>query len=256
MIDKEILINVAGNEIKVFMQNNFFEVSVTDVSVHKHGYTELHCVESGTIEYVIGTEHLALEPGEMVVIPAGTFHSKHPKGEDEFRVCIFQVNVSRGRAEKYEISRDIFTELIHCAAEYKKSKNAVKLSAYLSLVCSYIVEDAKNPVVNILEREFLVYEFFLNLYHKDVTLSDLAKVLNLSEKQTERAVIKYTGRHFRNELAYRRIEAAKYLLSTENITLKEAAERVGYKSYSGFWKAYKAYDLLCLKQRKRDFHQS
>ena len=54
--------------------------------------------------------------------------------------------------------------------------------------------------------------------------------------------MKYTGRHFRGELTYRRIEAAKYLLATEKIKLREVAERVGYKSYSGFFKAYKAYE--------------
>lgn len=245
MIDKnnkEILINVAGKNIKVFMQGNFFEFSVTDVNVHKHGYTELHCVESGTFEYVIDGQRLIAGPGDLVVIPAGAFHSKRAQNTDEFRVCVFQANIKKERAVKYMLSRDIFTELMRYVGEYQKSKSAVKFSAYLALICSYIIDDAKELTLNIPDREFLIYEFFFNNYHLDVTLADLAKIVNLSEKQTERIVIKYTGRHFRNELAYRRIEAAKYLLETENITLREAAERVGYKSYSGFWKAYKAHD--------------
>ena len=60
----------------------------------------------------------------------------------------------------------------------------------------------------------------------------------LSLKQTERLIVEYTGNTFRKEMAQKRIEAAKHLISTENITLAEAAEQVGYHSYSGFWKAF------------------
>lgn len=242
MIEKEILINLAGNDIKVFMQHNFFEASALDSSVHKHGYTELHCIQRGTVEYIINGERLLAEPGDLVVIPAGNFHSKRPRDEKDFGACIFQVSVGCKHIEKHRLSVDLFSSLINIVGEYNKEQGTVKLSAYLALICSYIVDNSERKIHKITDREFLIYEFFFNQYHLDVTLSDLAKILNLSEKQTEREVMKYTGRHFRAELAYRRIEAARYLLATEKIKLNEAAERVGYKSYSGFFKAYKAYD--------------
>lgn len=242
MIEKEILINLAGNDIKVFMQHNFFEASAVDSTVHKHGYTELHCIQRGTVEYVINGEKLVAVPGDLIVIPAGNFHSKHPQDKEEFGVCIFQVSVDSERTEKHTLSVDIFNELIDCVEEYKASQSSIKLSAYLALVCSYIVGRYESTIHKIVDREFLIYEFFLNQYHLDVTLSDLAKILNLSEKQTEREVMKYTGRHFRAELAYRRIEAARYLMVTEKLKLRDVAARVGYKSYSGFFKAYKAFE--------------
>lgn len=242
MIEKEIRINLAGNDIKVFMQHNFFEASALDSTVHKHGYTELHCIQRGTVEYVINGKRLVAEPGDLIVIPPGNFHSKHPKNENDFGACIFQVSLGCDQAEKHRLSVNIFNELINLVGEYKKNHGTAKLSAYLALICSYIVKSSENQIHKIVDREFLIYEFFLNQYHLDVTLSDLAQILNLSEKQTEREVMKYTGRHFRGELAYRRVEAAKYLLNTEKIRLREAAERVGYKSYSGFFKAYKTYE--------------
>ena len=239
MIEKEILINLAGKDIKVFMQHNFFEASAVDSTVHKHGYTELHCIQRGTVDYIINGERLVAKPGDLVVIPAGNFHSKLPKDEKDFGVCIFQVSVACKHIEKYRLSVDIFCELINCVSEYKKSESTVKLSAYLALVCSYIVDNAENPIHKIVDREFLVYEFFLNQYHLDVTLADLAKILNLSEKQTEREVMRCTGRHFRGELAYRRIEAAKQLLRNSSLQIQTIAQHCGILDLHYFCRMFK-----------------
>lgn len=240
MIDKELLINVAGNEIKIFMSNNFFEFSKTNTSVHKHVYTELHCIESGIFEYTVMGERILAGPGDLIAIPENCFHSKRPIDEEKFCVCIFQTNLKLDKMVKTTLLPSIFTELLSCVNEYKTSVNPVKLSAHLALICSYFIDKPKNRVHAIRDREFIVYEFFTD-YYRDLALSDLAKFLNLSEKQTERVVYFYTGRHFRAELAYRRIEAAKHMLSDGKMTLAEVAERVGYKSYSGFYKAYRKY---------------
>lgn len=241
MINKQIRINVAGRELKVFMQDGFFDFTDTDTGVHKHGYAEFHCIESGTMEYAIDGRRLTVEAGDLVVIPAGVFHGKRIIDTEKSYASVFQVNLNVENVSRYNISPEIFGELIQCVSEYKRSGNTVKLSAYLSLICSYIVDAADNPIESVEDRQFLICEFFYNNYHLDVSLCDLAKILNLSEKQTERMVVQYTGRHFRKELSYRRIEAAVHLLKTEKITLREAAERVGYKSYSGFWKAYREF---------------
>lgn len=241
MINKEIRINVAGRDMKVFMQDDFFDFFDVDTGVHKHGYAEIHCIESGTMEYVVDGQRMTVEAGDLVAIPAGVFHGKRIMGEGRRCACVFQVNLDVKSVARYKISPDIFTELIRCIGEYKRSGNAVKLSAYLSLVCSYLLEGRDDPIVAVQDRQFLICEFFYNNYHLDVTLGDLSKVLNLSEKQTERMVLQYTGRRFRKELSYRRIEAAHHILETEKITLREAAERVGYKSYSGFFKAYREF---------------
>ncbi len=241
MINKETLINIAGKETTIFMQDGFFSFFDTDTSTHKNAYTELHCIEKGTMEYVIDGESFLTQPGDLIVIPAGVFHSKRILDTEKHSACIFQVDIKVENVLKHKLSPDIFTELIKCAREYSNEGKSLKLSSYLALVCSHIVEEIPKPLGNVQDRRFLIYEFFYNNYHLEAHISDLARMLNLSQKQTERSVLQYTGRHFRNELAYRRIEVAKHLLETENITLREAAERVGYKSYSGFWKAFKMY---------------
>ena len=94
-------------------------------------------------------------------------------------------------------------------------------------------------MTDIKDREFLMHEFLERSYASEVSLSDLAKELNLSEKQTERVVKEITGNTFRQEIKKRRMEWAKQLLADGGLTLEEVSHMVGYKSYSGFWKAIK-----------------
>ena len=78
------------------------------------------------------------------------------------------------------------------------------------------------------------------MHYADATLSDLAKALCLSEKQTERVVLKHTGKNFRRNITKKRIEVAKALLEKNELSKKEIAEYVGYNSYGGFFKALKS----------------
>ena len=70
-------------------------------------------------------------------------------------------------------------------------------------------------------------------------LCDLAEIPHLSERQTERLVIKHMGKSFKEALLDIRTEMAKKLMETTDMPMSEIAKSVGYKSYAGFWKAMK-----------------
>jgi transcriptional regulator GlxA family with amidase domain len=131
-------------------------------------------------------------------------------------------------------------DMMNAIDQYRRSGRRIKLIGYLSMLCSQFMEDKPGVVPHIEDRELLIYEFFSKKYNQDVSLSDLAGLLNLSKKQTERMVEKFTGRSFRAEIAHHRMEAAAQLMKIPGLSLSDIATRVGYKSYSGFWKAYKA----------------
>ena len=97
-----------------------------------------------------------------------------------------------------------------------------------------------NPTP-VTDCEFLIREFFSTYYNENVSLSDLAAILHLSERQTERRVFAYTGNSFRKELVETRMNAAKHLMETTDMPLTAIAKHVGYSSYTGFWKARQRY---------------
>jgi len=87
----------------------------------------------------------------------------------------------------------------------------------------------------------MICEMLSVFYNKDITLDDVAQKLKLSPKQTARLIVESTGNSFRQEIPRLRIEAAQHLMESEDLTLEEVAELVGYSSYSSFWKAYHRY---------------
>lgn len=239
MEHRQLIINIAGTEIEVFMQGGFWDFNFTSPAFHKHRYAEIHVVSQGEIDFILNGDTVCLKAGEILVIPDNTFHRYEKK--KEVNHFAFQINYPIAKLRKLKVSQDIISKTINEISAYKKSGESTKLSAYISFLCSEVCSYIKSEITPIQNRSFIIYEFFANNYNRNITLSDIATKLNLSEKQAERLIKKHTGNSFRQELIAHRMEAAKRLMETEKFTLSEIAEQVGYESYSGFWKAYNKY---------------
>ncbi len=239
-INTQLDINVAGKDLKVFMQGGFFNFNIINVAVHEHTYTELHFVESGKVVFYINGDTFSLEEGEVIVIPGNTFH--YPASfSDDSRHCAFQISYPVSDVRKFSVSTGILTAFLNEIKEYLATNNCIKLSAYFALLCSYIIDDSDIEAKKIEDRDLIIHEFFSLNYNKKINLTDLAERLSVSTKQAERIILRHTGNTFRAELSKRRMEAALQLIKTEDISMAEVAERCGYNSYSGFWKAYRAH---------------
>ena len=225
-------------DIKIFTQKGFFSQGLTTTTLHRHYYPEVHLIEQGNVDYLVNDMHISVHSGDMLVIPADTFH-RCCKTCDSTNIIAFQIDYP---ILSCVVKKSIpgFLSMFKSEIEHAHTKGICgKIPAFLTLICGELFEENDNKLMLVQDRKFIIYEFFQQNYDRDVTLSDLAKELNLSEKQTERLVKEYTSNTFRQEISYRKIQAAKHLLEAEDITLSEAASQVGYQSYSGFWKAFK-----------------
>lgn len=238
-INTQLDINVAGKDIKIFMQGGFFKFDITNTIVHEHTYTELHVVESGCVEFYIDGQTFTLCAGEMIVIPEYTFHYTVSLSENA-RHSAFQVSYTVKEIKKYTIPSGILSAFLDEIDRYADTRDCVKLSTYFALLCAYIISNPGLEAVRVQDRDLIIHEFFSQNYNQRITLTDLAERLNVSKKQAERIILRHTGNTFRAELSKRRMEAALQLIKTEDISMAEVATRCGYNSYSGFWKAYKA----------------
>ncbi len=232
---KEITINVAGVNVSIFMQKGFFEFQLPVSTLHKHKYTEIHLIEQGEQEYIIDNTIVHSVPGDMLAIPPYIFHCT-PRGNA--LSCAFQLSLPLDTFQKIQLPAGIISNLLSEIHRYSNTGDCTRLSAYLALVCSYLVQEPDVQIIPMQDRGFIIHEYFANYYDKDITLADLAQRLNLSPKQTEREVLQHTGNTFRKEVTARRMDAARQLLKSHKMSLSAVAERVGYQSYSGFWKAY------------------
>lgn len=55
------------------------------VRLHKHAYQEILIVQEGTASYVIGSETLEAQAGQIVVVPADVPHAFRNSGEGRLR---------------------------------------------------------------------------------------------------------------------------------------------------------------------------
>jgi len=242
----EFTIWIDGVNIKIYTQGGFFNHdignkqngNVVSSSLHKHRYTEIHLIAQGDVEYLIDTHHMKMHTGEMLVIPDETYH-KTLSADPEAKCIAFQIEKSFQSPSTYgPIPSQDIEELIKEIKIAESTKFCGKVSAYLTQICSSYLSCQKLKLIPVQARDFVIHEFFSQNYMTDITITDLASELNLSPKQTERMILEYTGNTFRNELTRVRMEAARHLVSMHNLSLAEVAAQVGYKTYSGFWRAF------------------
>jgi AraC-like DNA-binding protein/quercetin dioxygenase-like cupin family protein len=236
MINRELSVCFGNKQVRVFMQDGFLIHEGTMSSLHKHRLTEVQILLSGNGELITADEVVRVSKNDMVIIPHNTYHRRNAF-DDNASILTFLTTFETSYVKKVALEDWLINKLVYCSEQFLAAGDSVKLSLYIGILLSEFDEKA-DISVPIQDRKLLIDEFFSRNYSKDVLLSDLANTLNLSEKQTERLVIKYMGGTFKKVLAKYRIEMALAIMNHEDIPLMKLSERVGYKSYSGFWKAY------------------
>ena len=227
----EISLSIGNADCKAFLSDTFFCNNASSSPTHNHKYTEIHVVTAGAIKLEYDGGSFFAAAGEAFVIPEGIYHSTDLTDGTTERT--FLITLPAGKIAKRVLPSG-FSEAL--TAEITRGGS---LCGFLIFIIEALLptSDGRCAIQN---REFIISDFFENNYHKKVTLAELADALHLCNKQAERLVVRYTGRTFAEELRHQRISAAKRMIERGGATLGEIAELVGYESYSGFWKAYKA----------------
>lgn len=235
-MSRQISITVGERRVNVFLEEGYFPERMQPGILHKHCYPEIHWVMEGNARYQIGKTLHTVSAGEAFLIPEQVFHCCTGFEADTKRIA-FQADIPSASHCVRPLSAAVIRALFPDWETLRTDQGTLKLTALLQLLCTLFISDGKERAVPIQDPSLIVEEFFSRRYNQQVTIADLARELMLSEKQTQRLVQEHTGRTFRKELTARREEVARQLLQTGNYTLAQVAEYVGFRSYSGFWKA-------------------
>jgi AraC family transcriptional regulator of adaptative response / methylphosphotriester-DNA alkyltransferase methyltransferase len=76
-------------------------------------------------------------------------------------------------------------------------------------------------------------------YASDLSLDDIARRVASSRRQLQRAYAEIGGTTFRDHLTQVRMERAAEMLETRALTVREVANRVGYRQPAQFAKAFR-----------------
>ena len=237
---KELVVRSPGRARKVFLQNGFYMNTETSIRLHKHKYADLHVISGGKARFSIdGVDH-EIGPDALIMIPKNSFHTciSQEKGAKHTAFQIeFETDGVRIESIDKDLVRCLFREIEECGPD----GDHTRLVGYLTLITSHFEKEEALPEARDIDYGFQIYEFFNMNYDREATLGELASALCLSERQTERLVLLHMGCPFREQLAKKRIEVASRLIDNSDLSLEEISRYVGYKSYSGFYKAQKKY---------------
>lgn len=235
----ELPINNGSKTHRAFLSDNFFHPAVFSSILHKHDYTECHAV-IGTATYQIEKETYTLTNGDVLLIPKGEIHYCTFVAPNSLRIS-FQIDLNINTTCVKNVGDVLLKSLLNEIKSCQKSGRYTGVAGYISLICDAFEIDVPLNPIPISDYGFLIREFFSLRYTENVSLSDLADILHLSERQTERRVFIHTGNSFRKELIETRMRTAQHLRETTDMSLAAIAKYVGYSSYPGFWKAFQQY---------------
>ncbi|MBE6768357.1 MAG: helix-turn-helix domain-containing protein [Ruminococcaceae bacterium] len=223
------------------------------VSPHLHRFSEVLYVQSGVMTMYLDGQKQKIHAGEAVFILPHAVHSYTAETanrclcvvcSNDFLPCLFETLGDRVPNTPVFSARAIaatFSAISETAAD-----DGVRFMALLNTVADAFVKQVtlvpkKKGERNPLYREVLTY--IDENYHRELTLSAVAKALGYHEKYLSALVGSMGDMNFRTLLASRRIEAACGLLKEADSgrTIAEVAHEVGFSSINTFNRVFKAF---------------
>ena len=240
----ELTFSLGGNTHTAFLQEGFCHPGTPSQNLHRHSYPEIHVLSGGNATFQLGGDILDFTDGDVFAIPAGLFH-RCLSAEDALRHTAFQADIPLRDFAAQHFDHHLLNSFLEEIPASRSLNSYGSLQAYLSLLCCVFCRETSPKIRESADHAFLIHEFFSHSYREDVSLADLAKQLHFSEKHTARLVLRHTGRTFSQALTAQRMTIAEHLAKSTDMPLTQIALYVGYRSYSGFWKAYRKHlDLL------------
>ena len=236
----ELEVYIGTQKHRAFLQRGFYASSEPTTHFHSHYYAEVHLVSGGRTCFQVGERIYEVQNGDALVVPCGLFHCCISK-EDSVIHTAFQIDCEAACCSICALPQGMAAAFLEEVRALEFSENYTKVSAYISLVASFLEHSVSVPSRKISDYGFLIHEFLSIYYKENICLGDLASVLHLSERQTERLMLEHTGKTFRQALVNTRVTIARQLMRVSSMSLAEIARYVGYESYAGFWKAMKKY---------------
>ena len=203
--------------------------------LHSHPYAEIHIFIEGDGEYHIEGARYALAVGDAVLIPAGQLHATATSGGS--RVFVLQADLAVATVQRLSLPAAMLSALASAEGE--------EIGGVIPVLC-YLVASFSGPALYSVRQNddyaYLIHEYVEQNYHRPLRLGDLAAVLHLSERQTQRIIRSLFGVSFSELLASHRVSVAERLAATTEMPWARIAEYVGYETYSGFRRAYRRHD--------------
>jgi AraC-like DNA-binding protein/mannose-6-phosphate isomerase-like protein (cupin superfamily) len=267
----------------VFLSEGTFRAAVPTHAHSSESY-ELHFIIDGKGSVLIDDTAYELSKGAVFVTGPSISHTQIPDKKDpmsEYNLYLTVEIPHEYISDKNSIAdifihtpfwigkdcdfafqciHSIFSELEHKELSYTDmiSNFFQQLIIFLSRMYAksqHIDTISKNPLAySPSRRQFLsIEQYFLNNL-STLCISELAEILGLSGRHTERLLKKYYGKTFGEMKMDARMAAATLMLSNYSLSLDVISEQLGYSSSSYFSNVFKSYYGISPSKFRKENH--
>ena len=219
-----------------------------EIDMHLHEYSELLYCKGGECGVYVNGVNFTLKTGEFIWVPSNYIHM-YKANEADLICAVFsndyvplynkitgekKLKVEPVSARGFE---NVFEGLFSA-----ESDDVLKLSGYLTLICSRVFENAVLEDARLIDENLYqkVIFYISTHYTEDITLSEIAKRFGYNEKYLSHTLHELTGTHFRKLLTLYRINKAKEMLSSKgNVNISAIALSCGFSALNTFHRAFK-----------------
>ncbi|MCX7715233.1 MAG: AraC family transcriptional regulator [Clostridia bacterium] len=262
--------------------------STWSMKPNRHNHFEVVYMKRGLSVFRVGEQNVVLEPNDMIMIKPYQQHKFTVKSDKscEFIVLSFLFEDTKGKNIS-DTSLDDFIEFvntdqsgafIHLKLSRKNEIIAVlenilrerernlmwgDLMAHLLILELFVLisrtlkneweQNVKSRSLKIKELLRAAKEYIENNYSKDLTLSDIAKYIFLSESYFAHTFKNEFGISPKSYLLKVRVDASKELLSSTDMKISDIALSVGFSSQQRYNDIFRKYmNMTPLKYRKME----
>ncbi len=244
----------ANDYIYLYKHNTTEKVSA-QVKPHFHNAVEMKFIISGRYFTSVGSVKKEIGAGEIIFVNSRQIHYYYNLGKTEYYTVVFDQrflsNVcGKGRvfpnfmqlSEKaFPFIKEMFESMYDDWDNMSKSRKIGFIYRLIGTVAQYYdsveaqVDDSEHMAINIMQ-------YIQEHYAEDLTLDSLSQKFGYTRNYFSYLFHKYIGMNLREYLNRRRIDAAIKLLEEKpGVPLYAVAEKVGYKSWVTFYRAYLKY---------------
>lgn len=238
------------------------------LQLHSHSYFELlWCVSCRDVEYLVGTERYKLQPGDLIFVPPGISHRPLLPEKPEEPYVRYVLWLSRGFMERFaslfpypftghqvrpnmlrtggtrwERLGELFLEGIRETEQGQDGWEAAVLGNTLTLLTQIkrATDDRTARALEAEQPELLdrILAHVEEHYREELTIGTLAERFYVSPSTVSHLCKQKLGVSLHRLLTQRRLIGAKSLID-RGTPLEEVARQVGFRDYSGFYRAFR-----------------
>lgn len=266
-----ITFEIENLKVLITLVSDFFYEQKVHTNIHSHNSFEFHVLSDG-VSYVSSNERsICLKQFQACIIPPNTFHIWIPERKTTITSFCFSYEKNKKRTVK-----DVFATFDHAFGQVKEIKklehaekyihelerimaacfnegrlSSIKLRLYFSLIMLELVDDMIAEDKNNIDmpddsselaeknlRRIIIEDYINQYFNTPISINSLSRVLHLSAKQTERIVTQEMNSSFKNLVIKIRLETAMHYLKETDYSITEVAQKVGYRSYNGFYRVF------------------